>query len=335
MKYLWRLLPLSFFLLLAGCGQQNLSALDPQGPVAEMQFSLIRLSLYIMIFVIVVVFAIYVFVLIRFRERPGDTHIPKQVHGNKVLEVVWTAIPIFLLLILAVPNVMETFTLADTEPTEDSITVNVTAHAFWWEFEYPDYDIVAGQDMYIPTNTRVIINLESSDVIHSFWVPALAGKQDNVPGNVNDMWIEAPKEGVYLGKCTELCGPSHWLMDFKVIAVETDVFETWAANMAVPAEEKEQSESEVLVEGRTLYEQSCLQCHSISGQGGFGPDLTNFGERTVVAGYLKYEDENIKDWIRDPQSLKPGNGMPAFPDFTEDELDALTEYLKSLKVLEE
>ncbi|MFA9557323.1 cytochrome c oxidase subunit II [Evansella sp. AB-rgal1] len=344
MKYLWRLLPFTFIMLLAGCGKQNLSALDPQGPVAETQFSLIRLSLYIMIFVIVVVFAIYVFVLIKFRDKEDDTHMPKQVHGNKALEVIWTTIPIVLLLILAVPNVMETFTLADTEPTEESMTVRVHAHQFWWEFEYPDYDVVAGQDMYIPTNTKIVLELEASDVIHSFWVPALAGKQDNVPGIMNPMWIEAPNEGVYMGKCTELCGPAHWLMDFKVIAVDPDTFETWAANMVEGPEDVTETGNEIAVEGREIFEASCIACHAVAGEGGNpqgGPALTNFGERTVIAGYLPWDDDdvNLEAWIRDPGPLKPGNAMPAvadlpYGDLNDEEMEALIAYLKTLKVLE-
>ncbi|MDQ0253855.1 cytochrome c oxidase subunit 2 [Evansella vedderi] len=334
MKYLWRLLPFTFILLIVGCGQQNLSALDPQGPVADMQFSLIRLSLYIMIFVIVVVFALYLIVLFKFRERPGDTHIPKQVHGNKALEVIWTTIPIILLLILAIPNVMATFELAEIDDSEGAITIRAHAHLFWWEFEYPDHDIIAGQEMYIPTNTRINIELESSDVIHAFWVPALAGKQDNVPGITNTMWLEAPNEGVYLGKCAELCGPAHWQMDFKVIAVDPDTFETWAANMAeVPYEEGEITE--YAVEGRAIFEANCLSCHAIGNEGGnFGPNLTNFGERTVYAGYMEATDENLENFIRDPQEWKPGNNMPAFSDMPQEDMDALIEYLKSLKVLD-
>ncbi|WP_078595442.1 cytochrome c oxidase subunit II [Evansella clarkii] len=342
MKYLWRLLPLSFILLMAGCGQQNLSALDPRGPVAEEQFSLIMLSLYIMIFVMVVVFSIYVFVLIRFRERPGDTHIPKQVHGNRTLEIVWTVIPILLLLALAVPNVMTTFTLADVEPTDDSLEVEVTAHQFWWEFEYPEYGIVAGQDMYIPTNTRININLEASDVIHSFWVPALAGKQDNVPGITNYMWFEAPEEGVYIGKCAELCGEAHWLMDFRVIAVDPDTFDTWASNMAAEdAGEMQEDAGEVAVQGREVFEQSCIQCHAVGDEGGnIGPNLTNFSEREVIAGFLEYDEdnENLRAFIRDSQSVKPGNGMDvAFPEdqISDEEMDALIEYLNGLSVLDE
>ncbi|PRO64753.1 cytochrome c oxidase subunit II [Alkalicoccus urumqiensis] len=359
MKHLLRLLPFSLIALLAGCGVENLSALDPRGPVAEMQLNLIQLSLYVMIFVIVVVFSIYTFVLIKFRERPGDTHIPKQVHGNRALEFIWTTIPILLLLILAVPNIMDTFTLAETPSMsateadgeegegqegmvegEDFITVQATAHQFWWEFEYPNLDINAGQDLYIPTDRRVEIVLEASDVVHSFWVPALGGKMDNVPGITNEMWLEAPEEGIYFGKCTELCGASHWLMDFKVVAVDGDTFDVWAANMAEPDEAVVSGEAagEAAVEGREVFESNCISCHAVGDEGSpTGPNFTNFGERQVVAGFLEPTDENLHDWIRDPQSLKPDNEMPAFSEdqISDDEMDALIDYITELKVLEE
>jgi cytochrome c oxidase subunit 2 len=311
----------------------NLSALDPQGPVADMQLSLIKLSIYIMISVIVVVFVIFTIILIRFREKPGDTHIPEQKEGSKLLEIIWTTIPIILLIILAIPNVMDTFTLANVDADENSVTVNVTAHQFWWEFEYPDHDVVAGQDMYIPTNTKIIINLESTDVIHSFWVPALAGKQDNIPGITNEMWFEAVKPGVYKGKCTEFCGEAHWLMDFKVVAVEPDVFETWAANMKEPATVANTEISEV---GRDVFQTSCIGCHAVGAAGGnIGPDLTNFGERTVIAGFLEFNDENLEKWLRDPAKIKPGNKMPAVVGhLSDDEIKALIDYMNGLKVLD-
>ncbi|MFC4735484.1 cytochrome c oxidase subunit II [Bacillus daqingensis] len=353
MKHMLKLLPFSLILLLAGCGMENLSALDPRGPVAEMQLSLIQLSLYIMIFVIVIVFSIYAFVLIRFRERPGDTHIPKQVHGNRTLEFIWTTIPILLLLLLAIPNVMDTFTLADTgipdegvdeelldedEEVEDYVVIEAHGHQFWWEFIYPELGVNAGQDMYIPTDTRVIVELEASDVIHSFWVPALAGKQDNVPGITNDLWFEAPEEGIYMGKCTEICGPSHWLMDFKVVAVDPDTFDSWAETMAEPPEEQLEPEGEVAVEGRDIFVENCIACHAIGDEGGnTGPNFTNYSERTVVAGFLEYSDDNLHDWIRDPDSLKPGNEMPGFGEeaISDDEMDALIEYINTLSVLDE
>ncbi|SER50962.1 cytochrome c oxidase subunit II [Salisediminibacterium halotolerans] len=362
MKHFWRLLPLSFILLLSGCGAENMSALNPQGPVAEMQFSLIALSLYIMIFVLFVVFAIYIFVLIKFRERPGDTHIPKQVHGNRTLEIVWTTIPIILLLMLAVPNVMDTFTLANTEieqeeaeieeengeengddvpgsvSDQEAITIEVNAHQFWWEFEYKDYEFTAGQDMYIPTDTQVNIELISDDVQHSFWVPALAGKQDNVPGITNEMWLEAPEEGVYNGKCAELCGASHWLMEFKVVAVDQGTFDDWVDGMTEPPEESIEPTNEVAADGREVFEDSCISCHAVGDEGGQqGPDLTNYGERQVLAGYLDHEDEKLEAWLRDTEEYKPDNEMPSFSEdeIDDEEMDALIEYMNSLKVLEE
>lgn len=336
MKQLGRLLPLTaFMLILAGCGEVNLSTLDPQGPVAEMQLSLIKLSLYIMILVIVVVFAIFAFALIRFREKPGDTHIPEQKEGSKVLELIWTTIPILLLLIIAIPNVMDTFTLANVEKDENSITVKVTAHQFWWEFEYPDLDIVAGQDLYIPTNAKILIQLEATDVLHSFWVPALAGKQDNVPGVTNEMWLEANKPGIYKGKCTEFCGEAHWLMDFKVIAVEPEAFDQWVVNMQEPAIEPVTQTAEA---GREVFEASCIGCHAVGDVGGNpasgGPNLTNFGDRTVIAGFLEFNDENLEEWIRYPQETKPGSQMPPFNHLNDEDMEALMEYMKGLKVLD-
>ncbi len=336
MKQLGKLLPLTaIILLLSGCGELNLTALDPQGPVAEMQLSLIKLSLYIMIIVIVVVFAIFAYVLWRYREKPGDTHIPKQVEGSKTLEIIWTTIPVLLLIVLAVPNVMDTFTLANVEADENSITVKVTAHQFWWEFEYPDHDVIAGQDMYIPTDTKIIVQLEASDVMHSFWVPALAGKQDNVPGITNEMWLEAEHPGVYKGKCTELCGEGHWLMDFRVIAVEPDTFDKWATNMGEPEQEPATQLAET---GREVFQASCIACHAVGGVGGNpvagGPDLTNFGEREVIAGFLEFNDENLEKWLRYPAETKPGNTMPAFNHLDDSEMEALIEYMKGLKVLD-
>jgi cytochrome c oxidase subunit 2 len=334
MSQLGRLLPLTAcLLLLAGCGEGNLTALDPQGPVAEMQLSLIKLSLYIMILVIVVVFVIFAIALIRFREKPGDTHIPEQVEGSKVLEIIWTTIPILLLLVLAIPNVMDTFTLANAEADENSVTVKVTAHQFWWEFEYPDHDVVAGQDMFIPTNTKIVIHLEAADVIHSFWVPALAGKQDNVPGITNEMWLEADNPGVYKGKCTEFCGEAHWLMDFKVVAVEPDIFDNWIANMQEPPAIA--TSTPMTDEGREIFQASCIGCHAVGDVGGnTGPNLTNFGDRTVIAGFLDFNDENLEKWLRNPGEMKPGNKMPAFNHLDDDDMEALMEYMKGLKVLD-
>lgn len=183
----WRLFSLfgMMALLLAGCGKPFLSTLQPAGEVADMQYSLMLLSTSIMVLVIVVVAIIFVYVVIRFRRRKGEENkIPKQVEGNHKLEIIWTVIPIILLLILAVPTVSTTFKLADVKAMndkkrdKDTVVVNVRANQYWWEFEYPDYGIITSQDLVVPTNEKVYFNLIASDVKHSFWIPAVGGKMD-------------------------------------------------------------------------------------------------------------------------------------------------------------
>lgn len=337
-KNVWRFLPLLSVIALAltGCGNEQLTAMLPKGEGAEMQFNLMMLSLYIMIGVFVVVALIYTVVLVRFRRRgESDNEIPEQTEGNVVLEILWTVVPIILLLILAVPTVMTTFALDEgTEKVPEGATVvKVTAHQYWWEFEYPDLEVKTSQDLHIPTGERVYFELVSKDVTHSFWVPTLGGKMDTNTATENKMWLNAQEPGTYYGKCAELCGPSHALMDFKVIAQEKEDFEAWAENMK---EAGSQAASDQAAQGEEIFANSCIGCHAVGSEGGnTGPNLTNFGDREKVAGVLEHTDENIKGWISDPSEYKPGNNMPAFGDQLKDEeLDALVVYLQGLKVEE-
>ncbi|GAF63937.1 cytochrome caa3 subunit II [Bacillus sp. TS-2] len=339
-KTAWRFLPFSLLLLLlAGCGEENLTALDPKGPQAEWLLDNMLLSIYVMAFVTIVVFAIFFIILAKFRRKPGDDEIPKQVHGNTALEITWTVIPILLLVILAVPTITGTFMMADTEPDpevgEDTVVIKVTGHQYWWQFDYENEGFTAGQEVYIPVGEKVLFELHSVDVLHSFWVPALGGKMDTVPGITNEMWLEASYADVYKGKCAELCGPSHALMDFKLIALERDDYDAWVEGMqAEPAE----PEDELVAAGQEVFEsQSCIGCHAVGGEGmATGPTLTNFGDREVFAGYLDIEDEGaLAQWIKDPKSLKQGTLMPGYEGQINDEdMEALIAYLKSLTVLD-
>ncbi|NGP44378.1 cytochrome c oxidase subunit II [Bacillaceae bacterium SIJ1] len=330
-------------LVLAGCGTENLSSLQPKGEGANMLFDLMVLSIVIMIAVFLVVIAIYTYVIVRFRKKKGDKDIiPEQVEGNRNLEIIWTVIPILLLLVLAVPTVAYTFQLADTSERDaegsENHVVNVTAHTFWWNFEYEGEEVTTSQDLYIPTGEKVFVNLSSADVIHSFWVPAIQGKMDTNPGdeNINTIFLEADEEGVYWGKCAEFCGPSHALMDFRVIAVSPEEFDAWLDDMRQGPGE---TDSEVAAAGEEIFAQSCASCHAVEAgaPGGVGPNLTSFGDRTKIAGFLDHDKETLKQWIRDPQEFKPGNNMPAFPaeQISDEDLDALAEYLLELKVQDE
>ena len=349
----WRLLPLfALMVLLAGCGEPFLSTLTPAGEVAQMQYDLMLLSTAIMVGVIVIVAVIFIIVMLRFR-RKNDNEIPKQVEGSHKLEILWTVIPILLLIILTVPTVAQTFHLADVSPMEqkdadgktDALVVNVRANLYWWEFEYPNEEIITSQDLIVPTDEKVYFNLKGSDVKHSFWIPAVGGKLDTNTENVNKFWLEFDSEAtdaagnLFYGKCAELCGPSHALMDFKVKALPRAEFDQWvSATKAVT--EPVQAETAAAQAGQEVFNNSCIGCHAVTPanttpeQARMGPNLTDFGSRTRVAGILEHSEENIKKWIADPEAYKPGNKMTGAYSLTTEEVDAVTQYLMGLKVQE-
>ncbi|MHA0857108.1 cytochrome c oxidase subunit II [Paenibacillus sp. CMAA1364] len=338
-----KLLPLlaMFTLLLAGCGREDLSVLRPQGPVAQGQYDLIKLSISIMFFVLIIVFAISAFVLIKFRRKPEHTEMPEQVEGNFKLELIWTVIPLILVLVLAVPTVKEVFAFGnDHADDENAVKVKVTSHQYWWEFEYPQYGITTAQDLIIPTNKPIAFELKTADVIHSFWVPSLSGKLDTNPdGTINKFSFSAPNEGVYLGKCAEFCGPSHGFMEFKVKSVSPESFDKWVAAMKEPM---------IAIEDPALaetFKNSCLSCHAVGDQGGVGgPNLTGIGSRESVASillnsetageYANPVEQNMKEWLHDPQKVKPRNKMPSPKDMglTDAEIDGIAAYLANYKL---
>lgn len=352
----WRLFSVlaALTIFLSGCGEEYLSTLTPAGQVGRDQFNLLLLSSAIMALVIIVVGIIYVVAIVKFRRsKVGEDVIPEQVEGSHTLEIIWTVIPIILLLILAVPTVFYTYKHADVagmaevnaEGNKTALTVNVTAKLYWWEFEYPDLGVVTAQELVVPTNEKVYFNLKAADVKHSFWIPTAGGKMDTNVDNVNQFYLEFDKEsagleqGVFYGKCAELCGPSHALMDFKVKTMNRKDFDAWVA--------KAKSTEHVAVgdsakQGEALFTGAgCIGCHatSVAGTGGsMGPNLGAFGDRNRVAGFMDHTKENIKLWINDPQSYKPGNKMPQPEDlnngepFTDEQLDALAEYLMELSV---
>jgi cytochrome c oxidase subunit 2 len=334
-------------LLLSGCGgEPYLSALKPAGEVADTEYGLMKLSTLIMVGVILVVTIIFILVLVLFRRK--DDRIPKQVEGSHKLEMIWTVIPILLLLILAVPTVLATFKLADVSAMNknksNALVVNVRSHLYWWDFEYPGQGIVTSQELVVPTNERVYFNLKSMDVKHSFWIPAAGGKMDTNTDNINKFWLEFDNKkantagNLFYGKCAELCGPSHALMDFKVKAISQDKFKAWVTAMK-NVKKAQTPTSSLAQEGQKVFNNSCIACHAVTPANTtpetarLAPNLTNFGNRSRVAGILPHSKEDIKNWIRNPETYKPGNKMTGkYPQMSEAQLDALAEYLLGLKV---
>ncbi|MFS0688220.1 cytochrome c oxidase subunit II [Sporosarcina sp. 179-K 8C2 HS] len=345
----WRLFSLLAVLtvFLAGCGQEELSTLLPAGQVGQDQFNLLLLSSGIMLLVIFVVVVIYLIALVRFRRsKLGEDHIPEQVEGSHKLELVWTIIPILLVLLLAVPTVYYTYKLGDVsamgavdeDGNAENLVIDVTAKLYWWEFEYPDLGIVTAQELVVPMDEKVYFNLIAADVKHSFWIPAVGGKLDTNVENVNKFYLvfekdsKNLKDGVFYGKCAELCGPSHALMDFKVKTMPRAEFDKWVTAMQASGDNQVVANPA----GEEVFQQSCIGCHATSGvgeTGAVGPNLATFGDRNRVAGFMDHTKEDLIEWIKYPQKYKPGNKMPGFADqLSDQELDALAEYLMGLSV---
>ena len=225
----------AFAALLAGCGafggDQN--TFNPGGDVAERQRDLFILVLIPATVILILVLAAILYIVVRYRRR-SDDEMPVQVHGNMRLEIAWTIAPLILLAVIAVPTIDGIFDLG-RDARDDALHVRVVAFQWDWSFEYldPEYagadgNPMTAKELYIPVGREVGFELRSLDVIHSFWVPKLAGKLDVMPGRTNRMWFNATEAGVYPGQCAEFCGIDHAAMKFDVIAVEPAEFDAWA-----------------------------------------------------------------------------------------------------------
>lgn len=323
-----RIIPLiALIIFLSGCAMQNPGPLNPKGQVGEDQLWLILFSLGIMVLVMAVVFGLLIYVLIRYRKRKNQQGIPEQIEGNYKLEITWTIIPLVLLFLLAIPTITMTFDQAeDFRGNEDVVQVKVSGHQYWWEFEYTDYGFYTAQELVIPVNTLVQYELHSDNVNHSFWLPPMGGKKDNMVGLTNILHLDATETGLYRGRCAELCGESHWLMNFHVKVVTDEEFEAWVEQMQQPYVLAEEH-----AEVYELFESSCLNCHAIdSNQYSSGPNLAGFANRAYIAGFMENTEENLYDWIEDPQRVKKGNFMHVRP-LTSEQIQDIVEFMNTLK----
>jgi cytochrome c oxidase subunit 2 len=258
--------------------------------------------------IFVVVAALLTFALVRYHARKGqEMEIPKQVHGNLGMELVWTIIPAVILIFIAVPTWSGIFRQANL-PTDNVVKVKAIGHQWWWEFDLPEQGIVTANTLYLPVNRPVVVETTSVDVIHSFWVPRLAGKIDSLPGKVNTVWFTTEQPGLYFGQCAEFCGTSHANMRFRVKVVSQEEFDSWVAHHKQPP----QPQDDAAKDGETLFVQKgCIACHAITGVpvavGVLGPNLTDLKERVgLAAAIIENTPEDLARWIKDPQAVKPG-----------------------------
>jgi cytochrome c oxidase subunit 2 len=331
-----RLGPAAAVVLVTGCARNApLDTLQPAGPIARQIDGLWDIVFAAAVVVFVVVEGLIVFAIFKFRQRKGDTSNPKQTHGNTPLEIAWTIAPALLLAVLAVPTISTIWALAK-EPA-GAVKITVTGHQWWWRYDYAGEKVTTANELHIPAGKPVRLSLRSADVIHSYWVPRLAGKQDVVPGRTNHLTIQADKPGDYFGTCVEYCGLSHANMRLNVIAHTPTDYQRWLDEQRAPPVEPTGG---LAAEGKKIFEaQQCVSCHTIrgtKGTGTTGPDLTHFASRDYFAGYIfKRTDENLlREWLRDAPGQKPGSKMPAgIADMglSEDDITALIAYLQGLR----
>jgi cytochrome c oxidase subunit 2 len=265
--------------------------------------------------------------LVAFRFRGGDGE-PIQRTGNVALEVLWTAIPIAIVVGLFVMSVA---TMARSDPATDRAPdLMVVGHQWWWEVRYPS-GVVTANEIHIPAGVSLLVRLESADVIHDFWVPRLARKMDAIPGHPNLFWMSADFPGSYGGTCAEFCGAQHAWMRLLVIAQSPSDFDAWQTAQRAPA--RATNVGAVARGERTFREQACGNCHAIAGLGFDGrvaPDLTHLGSRaTLAAGATDDTREGLTAWLQDPQAIKPGCHMPNFK-LSEAKVADLVAFLEAL-----
>ncbi|HUG15422.1 MAG TPA: cytochrome c oxidase subunit II [Thermomicrobiales bacterium] len=282
------------------------------------------------LFVFILVEGLLLYAIVRGRAAPRTAHgRPVPVHGNTRLEILWTVIPAIVIVLIGIPTLTVLRDLSSTPEHDNTIKVDIVGHQFYFEFRYPELEVSSTNTLHIPAGAMIDINLQSADVIHSFWVPRLAGKTDNVPGRTNYMWLIADEPGTYAGQCAEFCGLGHALMRFQVIAHEQEDFDAWVEEqLAPPTGEGDPTIGEQLVTGG-----SCAACHAIEGtaaQGVVGPPLTGFASRPEIAGVVENTPENLAAWLANPPAVKPGTAMPP-PGLTEAQIQHVIAYLHTLE----
>ncbi len=363
---------------LTGCAADApLDTLAPQGPISRSIDSLSDPIFLIAGVVFVIIFGATAIIWWKFRDDHNTDEFPEQVHGHFRAEIGWTIGPAVLMAVIAVFTLLSHFDLNDEDRTDIVISVDgertswdpqvvVVGQQWWWEFRYyfdglddldlsdarhlPPADIVAANQMVIPTGSEIGLKITSRDVIHSYWIPALNGKRDAVPGRVSPWKIEAETPGVYFGQCTEFCGLSHSRMQMQTVAMDPADFQLWVDQQMQPAIEPTGGAA---LRGRTVFEGQCARCHVVNGINDGGgadlvanaaPNLTHLMSRTTYAGGIfdLYEPDGslnrtqLEAWLRNAPAEKPAyaegrRGMPAMG-LSEGQIDDVVAYLQTLGV---
>lgn len=274
-----------------------------------------------------------------FSTRVGEPGEPSSVTSDLRLEVAWTAIPALILVFISVPTIRTVWRTQPSKWPKDALTINVIAHQWWWEFQYPQYGIDTADEVHFPIGREIHFSLRSADVIHSFWIPAMGGKRDVIPGQVNEITFTASQTGEFYGQCVEFCGTSHANMRLRAFAETKEGFQAWVKHQQSPPATAPEG-SPAAAGAQIFADAPCAICHTVRGLSGFskqyswtykGPDLTHFGSRSTLAGSILNNDpHDVAMWVSDPDKVKPGAMMPTLGIRGKD-LNDLVAYLESLK----
>ncbi len=310
----------------------------PMGPIAREIQPVYWILFGAAVVVLVIVDGGIIYSAIRFRERPG--HVAKQFHGHNGLELAWTVIPTAMVIFFTVISFQRLQLINDTR-TDAQMTIQAEGRQWSWIYSYPKEDrfkladgtfLQGAEEIHVPAGTKVRIELSATDVIHSFFVPAIGGKKDSVPGRKTELWIQADRPGVYKGQCAEFCGDGHADMLIVLYAHDETGYQQWLKETLELANLLNDPATK---RGREVFEaNACVGCHLIrntKAAGRIGPELTNIASKKDIAGVLSPVNvENLKKWIANPPAVKPGTTMPVVP-LSEDDLDAVAKFLAVLK----
>lgn len=274
-----------------------------------------------------------IYSLVVFRRKKGDTGDGEHMEGNTTLEIGWTVVPLIIVVVFAYLGAYSLGEVRRVDP--DAVVINVKAQQFTWTFEYPEYGIVSSE-LYLPLNKQVVLKMESSDVIHSFWVPEFRVKQDVVPGRTTEYRITPTLEGSYKVRCAELCGMSHYDMESSIVVVNEAGYAAWIAEQQALAAAAQTPEGKGKL---AAVQYGCVGCHSADGSPLTGP--TWFGlfgkEESLLDGSTVTVDEAyITEAIRDPNAkivagFTSPSIMPPYPNLTDEEIANLIAYIQTLK----
>lgn len=300
------------------------------------------LAISALVFLFVTIFL--VLSVVRYTAKPGQEGEPKQVFGNRAVEITWTLIPTFILLVAFIFTVNA---IRDINSPKQGKILDIYAigHQWWWQFDYHSLRVTTADELHVPVHVPIHFHVTSNDVIHSFWSPQLERQIDANPTIDNAVYVEYDTPGVYSGTCYEYCGTEHAFMKYRVVVQSAAQFKAWVAHEhRSPLAGSYQSKSGVkasalntalIAAGEKVFTRNtCVDCHTISGVSGgaVGPNLTHLGSRwTIGAGAAPMSEQVLEKWIYDPATYKPGIIMPAYTFLSNRDLHALATYLINLK----